>query len=751
MSASGAGLVPGGASRRPIDLSVVAPCFNEADNLREFVARTLRVLDLKEIPGEIVLVDDGSTDGTAGIIGEHEARHPGRVVGVFHDGNRGIEQGWRSGLEASRGAFVCLIDADLQNQPEDIYRLYREIRFSNVDLVQGTRSSIGRLRDSRYLLSVGLNTLLNLCFRMRARDGKSGFVLCRREVLAEILRHRHRYRYFQTFVTVAARARGMSLREVETLFESRVHGRSFIGGRLPLAVIARCLVDVVKALHEYRFNRFRDLVVEQFVQERLPPPAPPPSLRGLRRAYFSLYMGLMPAHHWMITRDAGYYHRILDRSQWLPPGAVRELQEAKLRRLIGHAYWHVPFYREAMDRIGLKPQDVRTLEDLRRMPLLEKQDIREHLYFDLMSDRHHKRDVQRIATSGSTGQPLTLWVDRHQLELRWAATCRGQEWTGYRFGDRCVRLWHQTIGMDRLQAAKERLDAWLCRRRFVPAFQMDPEGVRRMERVLRRHRPVLVDGYAESFHYLARRGLDLSLRLAGIRGVMSSAQTLDAESRTAIEEAFGARVFDKYGSREFSGIAYECEAHEGHHVVAECYIVEILVGGRPARPGELGEVIVTDLNNDVMPFIRYRLGDLAYAVDDSRPCPCGRGLPRIGEVEGRVQSIVLGANGVAMPGSFFPHLLKDYGFALERFQIEQSEPGAITFRYVPAPRFHPRVLESILEVFRRYLGRDLRIALEPVERIEMVRTGKHQAVVNTMSLDYQRMDRVLDPRGTAGR
>jgi phenylacetate-CoA ligase len=240
--------------------------------------------------------------------------------------------------------------------------------------------------------------------------------------------------------------------------------------------------------------------------------------------------------------------------------------------------------------------------------------------------------------------------------------------------------------------------------------------------------------------------MESDLQTLGIHGLMSSAQTLDVESRARIETAFGARVFDKYGSREFSGIAYECEQHDGHHVVGESYHVEILVNGRPALPGELGEVVITDLTNYVMPFIRYRIGDLAYAMDDSQPCACGRGLPRIGAVEGRVQSTVLGTNGVALPGSFFAHVLKDYGYALERFQVEQPALGELVLRYVPAARFHPRVLDELFAAFRKYLGEDMSIRGEPVEKIDMVHTGKHQAVVNRVQLDYQGLEQVLDPR-----
>ena len=720
-----------------LELSVIAPCFNEADNLRDLVGRTLRVFDTKEINGELILVDDGSEDRTSEVMREQAQLHPGRIKPIMHGANRGIEAAWRSGLEASQGVYTCLIDADLQNQPEDIYRLYREIKFSRVDLVQGTRSHIGRLTDSRLLLSLGLNWLLNTCFRMRARDNKSGFVLCRREVLAEVLRHQHRYRYFQTLITVAAKARGFRIREVETLFESRIHGRSFMGRRFPAKIVFHCIVDIAKALHEYRPSRYHDALVDDFVKTRLPRSAPPPVIRGLRRMWFKSYARLMPLHHWMITRKAGTCYEMLDRSQWLAPDTVKELQEAKLRRLIDHAYRHVAFYREAMDGLGVRPEQIQTLEDLRKLPLLGKQQVREHLYFDLMSDNHRKKDVYRITTSGSTGEPLTCWADRHQLEMRWAATLRSQQWTGYRFGDRSVRLWHQTINMERAQVLKERLDSWLCRRRLVPVFELDSDGVRKMEQLIRSHRPSLVDGYTESFHHLAASGLDPGLRSAGIGGIMSSAQTLDDRSREAIEKAFGTRVFDKYGAREFSGIAYECEAHAGHHVVAECCHVEILADGRPAKPGEPGEVVVTDLNNYVMPFIRYRIGDLAYAVDNSERCACGRGLPRIGAVEGRVRSTLLGTNGVAVPGSFFLHVLKDYGYAVSRFQVEQSTPGEIVFRYVPAARFHPRVLETVFAEFRRYLGSDMKITEQPVESIGMVPEGKYRVVINRMPLGDQ--------------
>ena len=128
-------------------------------------------------------------------------------------------------------------------------------------------------------------------------------------------------------------------------------------------------------------------------------------------------------------------------------------------------------------RSGCTPSDIRSLDDLRKLPLLGKDDVRENLHFDLLSDNHEKRKILKVTTSGSTGEPFVCYADQHQLEIRWAATQRSMEWTGYRFGDRCARLWHQTIGMSWPQILRERIDAWFNRRLFIPAFEMSDQNI----------------------------------------------------------------------------------------------------------------------------------------------------------------------------------------------------------------------------------------------------------------------------------
>ena len=720
------------------DVSVIAPCLNEEGNLPALAQRLFASVDEAGLRAELVLVDDGSTDSTPDVIEHLREEYGDAVVGVRHSTNRGIAAAWRSGLEASRATTVCFIDADLQNPPEEVVRLYRGLIESRYDIVQGSRSTIGRVRDSRLLYSKTLNFLLNRVFGMHARDNKSGFVLGPRLVFEDVLQHRRRYAHFQTFITVAAHAKGYSVLEVETLFQSRNAGHSFIDTKL-WRVVGSALGDFVPAFAEFRVQA-RPRHGAAAVPGRPKPPSGHP-YRGWRRLLFETYFLTMPAHKWLIRRRARELYLDLKQTEWLPEDAMGALQLAKLRRLLQHAYVHVPYYRRAMQAAGLRPDDIESLDDLARVPLLSKDDVRKHLHFDLFSDNHVKRDMHRVATSGSTGEPFVTYADRHQLEMRFATTLRAAEWTGWRFGDRQVRLWHQTLGMSRTQVIRERIDALFMRRLFIPAFEIGESTLDDFVARIRAHRPVLVDGYAESFNFLASYVREGGRAGFSPKAVMSSAQALPDGVRDAIEREFHTTVYDKYGSREFSGIAYQCGESHDHHVMDESYVVELLVDGRPARPGEVGEVVITDLNNYSVPLIRYRIGDLAVAVDQSVPCACGRAMSRIGRIEGRTLAIVHCGNGVWIPGSLFSHLFKDYEYAVRYFQIVQDRKGGFTLRIVRNTQFTDAALDEILREPRRYVGdaTQTEITIEDVDEIPLLKTGKRSPVVSTVAEDFQQV------------
>lgn len=722
-----------------LTLSVVVPCLNEEANVPLLGERLFQAVDEAGLPTELVIVDDGSSDGTWEAVQGLREAYGDRVIGVRHPTNRGIAAAWRSGLDQATGTYVCFMDGDLQNSPEQVVTLYRRLLESSRDVAQGIRSSIGRLRDSRLAFSRALNLLLNVAFGMRAKDNKSGFVLAPRRVMDDLLTYRRRYRYFQSFIGVSAKAKGYSVVEVETLFDERRAGRSFLRGNA-IKASGRALQDMVPAFAEFRLgarSRQGAVVAPKFT----PPLRTKHPYRGWRRLRFEAYFLTMPLHAWLIRRRARDIYLELKQTEWLPAEEMRALQLRKLQRLVQHAYVHVPYYREALKAAGVRPDDLESLDDITKLPLLAKDDVRRRLFFDLFADNHRKRDMHRVATSGSTGEPFVTYADRHQLEVRFATTLRAMEWTGWRFGDRQARLWHQTLGLTRTQVIRERVDAWFMRRLFVPAFEISSENLEDFVDAIRRHEPVLVDGYAESLNFIATYVREGGRAGFSPKAVMSSGQALPDAARRTIETGLETKVYDKYGSREFSGLAYQCGLSPDYHVVDESYIVELLVDGRTAQPGEIGEVVITDLNNFSVPLIRYRIGDLATAVDPSEPCPCGRSMSRIGRIEGRTQAIVHCANGNWLPGSLFLHFFKDYEHIIRFFQIHQDRRGAFTLKLVKNRQYTTAAFEQAMGVLRRYVG-ETEIDVQYVDEIPLMRTGKRSPVVSTIREDFQALGAV---------
>jgi phenylacetate-CoA ligase len=461
------------------------------------------------------------------------------------------------------------------------------------------------------------------------------------------------------------------------------------------------------------------------------------SYRGIRRIRFELFFVFMWTHAWMIrgakTRDA---YMQLKKSEFITREEMQKIQSERLRQIVKHFYETSSFYRTRFEALGLGPESIKSILDIEKLPFISKDDIRENLETGLVSSRIDRKKMLRINTSGSTGQPFTIYADRNQLEVRFASTLRSLEWTGWRFGDAQARLWHQTLGMSRSQIIRERVDAWFMKRLFIPAFELSPKNIEDFVSKIRAHNPVLIDGYAESLNFLA---MYLSSgKTAGFSpmAIMSSAQALPTQTREIIEKGFGTKVFDKYGSREFSGIAYECCEHANHHVIDECYIVELLVEGRPALPGEVGEIVITDLFNLATPMIRYRIGDLATAVDNEVPCPCGRPHSQIGQIEGRTQAIVHCSDGTWLPGTFFAHFFKDFEKIIRFFQIEQHDKGQFTLKIVKNDGFVQSELDELILKLRKYVG-DTTVKIEFVDEIPLVRTGKRSPVVSTVKEDFQ--------------
>jgi phenylacetate-CoA ligase len=709
-------------------VSILVPCLNESGNIEALFNRIGKCLPDSNF--EVIYIDDGSSDNTKSEIIDLSHRNPDKVQLVAHEVNLGIPSAWKSGLGLARYDLICLIDGDLQNPPEAITSLILALDEFQCDVVQGTRSSIGRLKNNRLYLSKGLNFILNLTFRQNARDSKSGFLIAKKYALADILSDSTSFKNFQTFIGVAFRSRGYRVEEIETLFMSREIGTSFLTPSKTIEILLTTFRDVLTGLSLYgRTKQGKILLpgVKSFKGD----------LSFFRRILFDGYFATMSLHKWVITKDAKRLYFWLKGTEFATRIEIENLQLIRVQSLLQHAYMRVPFYRRVFDNAGFKPSELKSLSDLSKVPLLSKADVRKNVHFSMFAENHIKRQMHRISTSGSTGEPFVCYADKFQLEMRFATTLRAMEMSGWRFGDKQLRLWHQTLGMSNVQVLKERLDALFMRRHFIPAFEMTEESLIGLVNIIEKKRPVLIDGYAESLNFIASASTQRSKHKP--KAVMSSAQQLTDATRIKIETQFGAKVIDKYGSREFSGIAYQCLESKYHHVQDESYIVEILVDGRPARVGEVGEVVITDLNNFSMPLIRYRIGDMAVAVEQST-CECGRQHSQIGEITGRTQALISCSNGVWLPGTFFAHFFKDFDFAIQHYQVFQETQEKFTLRIVPQSQFTKEIRNKIIDELKVFAGQNQVIEIALVDEIPLLKTGKRTPVISEVRIDFQQID-----------
>jgi len=711
-------------------ISIVVPCWNESGNIEAMFSRVTRALSESTL--EIIFVDDGSSDSTAKEISALEIRFPEIVKLVQHENNLGVHRSWKSGINEAKYQLICLIDGDLQNPPEAILDLITAYENEMADFVLGSRTSLAGDARKNTTPSRFFNFLTNLIFRTKLSDPSSGFALAPKHILLNVIDVDRKFFFFQRFLGLSAIKRGYKVIDVETVFEPRNIGHSFVGGLRRYLVSVKILADVPRAILEFsRVNRFQLANISENYKN---------PLRFFRRMLFELYFLTSFSHKWIISRKAKQKYLWLKTTEFLDTEEMRKLQLVRLQELLIFANRHVPYYKSVFDKFSLDPRLVEKLEDLEKVPLLSKVDVRQNIHFRMFSDIHRKRDMHRIKTSGSTGEPFVCYADKFQLEMRFATTLRAYEMAGWRFGDKQLRLWHQTIGMSRSQVFREKIDSIFMRRKFVPAYELSANKIEELIKDIERTKPVIIDGYAESLNFIST----FSARTArwSPKAIISSAQELTEKTRASIEETFHSKVHDKYGSREFSGIAYECRIGNSYHVQDESYIVEILVDGRKANPGEVGEIVITDLNNYSTPMIRYRIGDLALAVEQAN-CQCGRSHSQIGKIYGRTQALVYCTNGVWLPGTFFAHFFKEFDFAIQHFQIFQEDEQGFTLRIVPSDQFSAEIESSILNQLKSFIGANTLVKMRLVENIPLLITGKRTPVISNLRSDFQKIGKNL--------
>lgn len=415
----------------------------------------------------------------------------------------------------------------------------------------------------------------------------------------------------------------------------------------------------------------------------------------------------------------------LEKSQWLSPDELQALQNKKLRALLKHAYETVSFYRKRFKEAHIRPETLRNVKDIARLPILTKEEVRKNLP-NLVSSAVPTRRLTLFATGGSTAEPVKFYKDRRTTSWAYAATSRSYRWAGLDLGDKYMILWGSPFDLSVSKRVAGFLHSQFMRYQLLPSSYMSDQDMANFVTAIRRYKPKALKGYASALVLFARYMKEHQVRNLNLHSVISTAENLYPADRKLIEEQFDCDVYDTYGSREFAMMAAECKEHHGLHVSAETVVLEFARDGENVAAGELGEILVTDLENYGMPMIRYAIGDAGRPTDEV--CSCGRGLPLMKSIDGRVTDFARAVDGRYVPG---PDLLFFFlGIHAKKYQIIQKQYEKVIVRIVKDTDYSDLDEKRFVTGIKQTLGNTVEVATEYVNQIpSSSRSGKFLSVI----------------------
>jgi phenylacetate-CoA ligase len=418
----------------------------------------------------------------------------------------------------------------------------------------------------------------------------------------------------------------------------------------------------------------------------------------------------------------------LEQSQWWSANEHHENQSMQLRRLLAFCQGNSRWYHDQWKRLGVHVDSVESVDDLQQLPILERETVRDH--GDVIRVNDAGQAFVSKSTGGSSGTPLRLTISKSAEDRRVAATFRGYSWAGGSPGTRQSYLWGVRLNdATRLRKWKDHIyNRLLYRRDMLNSFEFSDSTAQQYLNRINQFRPDTLVAYTGPLYAFSKLILQHDWKVWKPKAIIVGAEKLHVFQRQTIEQAFATRVFETYGSREFTLIGAECSRHSGLHLTSENLIVEVVdEQGRPAQAGQEGRILITDLHNYSTPLVRYAIGDRAIAGFSQ--CDCGRGLPLLRKVVGRELDVLQLPDGKRIAGEFFPHLLKDFP-AIRQYQIVQARLDEIHLKLVIDP--HKVSSESLAQVrdqTQKAIGHSARCVLKIVDQIELTTAGKSRVVI----------------------
>lgn len=413
------------------------------------------------------------------------------------------------------------------------------------------------------------------------------------------------------------------------------------------------------------------------------------------------------------------YLKEVEQISQLSEDQIIEYQEAKLEKLLLHAYKHVPYYHNILCESGVISKKGVHLENFSEIPILTKEGVRNN-FENLKSDDIISRRWYLNHTGGSTGQPLTFIQDKDYGERNYANKIFYCRIAGKNIGEREMKLWGSE--RDIIQSSndsRERLKFWVYGRVFENSFRMDETRIKDILKSIEKHKPSIIWGYVNSLYILSKYIIETGTMVHQPRSILSTAGTLTEDIRKTINTAFSCPVLNVYGCREVGDIAFEGIEEAGLNIFQNSHYIEL----NDIKPQQYKQIIVTSLNNYSMPLIRYSIGDITEGF-----CPkSGYGFSKLKNVIGRETAIFKTKSGSYIPPEFFIHIVGvvfNTGF-IDQFQVIQNDYEDIVIKIVLKGSKDESALAKINDAIKKTMGSKCKVSFDFVDEIPPSKSGKY--------------------------
>lgn len=388
---------------------------------------------------------------------------------------------------------------------------------------------------------------------------------------------------------------------------------------------------------------------------------------------------------------------------------LEALQLKKLKKIVIHAYEYVPYYRKLFDGVNLKPKDIQTLDDLKKIPITTKKTLKSLTKKDKVSKKYAGVKLFKHETSGSTGVPLVLFKLRKSLHVDAAIKLRKFFMNGY-------KLWWGIGHYTQNSSAKKKWFHKVGIHQEITVAGRDT--FENQIKILQRKNIKLLTGMPSRLSEVARYILNNDVVLPRKKVIIAQSETLTNKDRRLIKKAYGVDPVTSYESHEFANIACECPEHKGLHVMMDAVIVE-------TRDDKLtGSAIITDLLNEVMPLIRYEIGDVITL--QKTPCTCSRATQMMKKVEGRTNTYFVLPSGKKISGENVDSGALSSS-SIEQYQIHQEKDNSLTIHIILGK--NKKVFEKQIIKKMKSKLENIPIRIKIVKKIKKLHSGKRQTFV----------------------